>query len=327
MMIYSDLCSGLRLAVSRFALAWTLVCVAGCASNQKATPTGPARVSVEVHRGLANVSAWPTETLPRVEVVVDVSSSMRSFVGSVSRADAAQSGAMQLIQSLPSGTEIGLHALGHVRGGACTAPQPLTNAFEVVRRETLEGRIAALRSQSESSLAETLLGVHKELSEAGAAGRARVVVYTDLEDGNCGGDLCAAAQEIIGAGGQIDLVLLGTARPPACLRGLTPGGAPPGPLATTLVPAAPTYQIVEVERTSTSFDEGTGAQTVTGRTGGQSVEVRPGLVMLTVDLDTPERIGPFNAPAGTETRVRVIDFPTASPPLRSWRVERQGFDW
>ncbi len=321
----SILCFPLRFATPCAAIA--LAFVSACASTSQDVPTGPARVSVEVHRGLASVSTWPTETLPRVEIVVDVSSSMRSSLGGVARVDAARSGAIQLMESLPSGTEIGLYALGHTRGGACTAPQPLTNALEIERRETLVARVASLRSQSESSLAETLHAVHKEMSEVGASSRARVVVYTDLDDGNCGGDFCAAAQEIVGAGGQLDLVLLGVASPPACLRGLTPGGVPPGPLATTLVPPSPTYQLVEVERTSTSFEEGTGEQTVTGRTGGQSVEVRAGLVMVTVDLDTPERIGPFNAPAGKETRVRVLDFPTSNPPLRSWRVEREGFDW
>lgn len=309
-------------------LVWALLFfVFGCAAHPREVPSGPAHVSVEVHRGLSSVSTWPTDAAPRVAIVVDVSASMRSFLGNVPRIDAAQSGALQWIQSLPSGTEIDLYALGHLRGDSCTAPQSLTNALEVLSRDVLAARVATLRSQSESSLAQALQVVQKELSDSGAAGRARVVVYSDFEDAPCGGDLCAAAQEIVGAGGQIDFVLLGTAKPPACLRSLTPGGAPPGPLATTLIPTAPTYRIVEVERTSTSFEEGTGGQTVTGRTGGQSVEVRAGLVMVTVDLDTPERIGPFNAPAGKETRVRVIDFPTANPPLRSWRVEREGFDW
>ncbi len=59
-----------------------------------------------------------------------------------------------------------------------------------------------------------------------------------------------------------------------------------------------------------------------GRAGGTPVAVPPGLIALVIKLHPLEIVGPFQAPAGIQTTVRFLAFPQATPPVRTWRVER-----
>ncbi|RIK89657.1 MAG: hypothetical protein DCC71_25880, partial [Proteobacteria bacterium] len=60
-----------------------------------------------------------------------------------------------------------------------------------------------------------------------------------------------------------------------------------------------------------------------GRAGGGFVPVPPGVVTLLVQLDPPERIGPFLLRAGDAARVRILEEATgAGAPVRTWRLER-----
>lgn len=59
-----------------------------------------------------------------------------------------------------------------------------------------------------------------------------------------------------------------------------------------------------------------------GRTGEGAVAVPPGVVVLAVDLDPPERVGPFRLDAGAAAHVRILDTFDAALPSRIWRLER-----
>jgi hypothetical protein len=101
----------------------------------------------------------------------------------------------------------------------------------------------------------------------------------------------------------------------------SPRASGPGPSALRLSPPEPTFR---VEAASPDDPDAPARILAEGRAGAEPVQVAPGLVELALDLEPPERIGPFQVAPGSRTRVRVLDYPRADPPTRIWRVEREG---
>jgi hypothetical protein len=175
--------------------------------------------------------------------------------------------------------------------------------------------VGALRAGGEGSIAIALREVQTELDAAGATPRARIVVFSDAEPA-CGGDLCAAARGIVGAGGWVELRAAGDAPAPACLAALRPS-APPSWASALTAPPRPSFRVVAAEGDVATI-------LASGEAGSGPVAAPAGLVALDVDVRPPERIGPFRLPEGERVRVRLLDFPGASPPQRAWQVERSG---
>jgi hypothetical protein len=102
---------------------------------------------------------------------------------------------------------------------------------------------------------------------------------------------------------------------PALLAVDVYGGSVPAPGATA--PPAVAFRVLAAED-----DAEAGRVVATGRTGEGAVSVPAGVVTLAVDLDPPERVGPFRLEPGDAARVRILDTFDAALPSRIWRIER-----
>lgn len=295
--------------------AWVAsVVLGGCALTPTAPEApAPARVAIEVHSGFAERLE---DRAPRVEMLVDVTTSMQARSGSgPSHVESALDEAESLLQSLPEGSEITLRALGH-RSQQCDAGERLIGLAIPTDRGSFAHRLRGLEPRAEGSLAAALEDIGRDLEGRRRALRGtRVVVFTDLDD-SCGGDLCEAARSVVGAGGWLEVMTVGEAALPTCLAELGPDSGGDGPVPDWLNPPAPAF-VVESRHDDALV-------TIAGRPGKKGVEVSPGLITVRIDLDPPEDVGPFRLGPGELALVRLLDFPGAVPPMRTWRVERGG---
>lgn len=283
-----------------------------CAAFER--PVAPnAAVAIEIWSGYAQPPSLPPARPGHVEVLLDVSRSMRAATGDgPPRYAAAREAAARLVYDLPDTTWLGVSALGLARGASCTAATRLARGAPPGFRPELTSNLRHLAPASEGSLGLALLGIAGELGDA--AEGARVVVFTDL-GGECGGDLCAAAGELVAAGAQLDLVVLGDAPAPACLARLGPRAAPSLALMREAERQPPAFR-VEPQGGDVPPTERVIAR---GRADGRPVRVPPGPVLLVLEMEPPSVIGPIELAEGTTTRVRVLDFPALASHVREWR--------
>ncbi|MDJ0866733.1 MAG: hypothetical protein QNK03_11540 [Myxococcota bacterium] len=294
-----------------------LLLVVACARPVGTAPVVPARVQVEVYRGLAAPPHGAGSHAPvRVDLVVDV---RRSTDRTASDPADARRGAAALIDALPAGTELTLRAVGHREGAGCTAAERLLGpAIPSVRTAWAE-RVRQLRPRAEGSLAEALDAVRQELRADGAAERTRVMVFSDFAPG-CGADLCESARALVESGAWVDFVAADAERAPACIERLQPVAAGPGPTVMRLSPPPPAFRVAAFAHAAPGDASRVLAE---GRAGAAPVEVAAGEITVHVQLDPPEQIGPLRVAPGSFTRVRLLDYPSALPPARIWRVERE----
>jgi hypothetical protein len=286
--------------------ASALLGLAGCLAPP---PPPNAWLEVDVARGLSAGSE--TAAPVRVEVVLDATPSMAVAArGRSSDLDAARAGAAQLLRALPPDVPATLVAFG-VSGPACEAP-PLVLGPESGRPAVLALRAEEMSPAAEASLASTLDSVAIALAEGKVAERTRVVVFTDLAS-QCGGDPCAAGEKLLATGATLDLVVLGEAQVPACLRSpVLPGGLP-----------ASVSRRTDADPVSFRLGAapaGPARAPADGVAGERAMPVDPGPAMVELALTPPLDVPVVLSPA-TLLRLRVIDFPGASPPLRNWLVE------
>ena len=143
----------------------------------------------------------------------------------------------------------------------------------------------------------------------------RVVLVADLEK-ECEADLCRASGALIEAGTWLDVVSLGAAPEPACLRERRPDVTRPGRRVRQATPAPPRFRI---ERPGSPAGEG--QLLAQGTTGGPPVRVPAGLVRVVIELDVEEWVGPFVVAPGERMRVRVQSFPRSPREARAWVVD------
>lgn len=291
---------------ARTLAALAALALAACASPTPAPKAStPARVAVDVARGGTGAPLPP----PRIALVVDATSSMRAPAASgVSRLAAAQTRAVEILETAPPEARLSVDAFGPGDGEACREPISLAAAGAGDR----QGAVDAVRELSpggEASLADALVAVGRGLQGSGVADGARVVALTDLDD-RCGGDLCAAVKALVDSGASLDLVVLGERPTPSCVLTAEPtagGGRPGSPGA---VSPAPGFRVLPA-----------GGAPVSGVAGGDPVTVAAGGARIEVALDPPLALGPLPLAPGSLLRVRVLDFPAASPPQREWVLD------
>ena len=270
-----------------------------------------AEVSVELWQGFARLPATPLPAAPRVEILLDVTTSMRTFSAAGPRHDrAAREAAAALVERLPDAATVGVDVLGLARRDRCNDPTRVAWGQASRLRALLATRLRGVEPAGEGSVAAAL----EELARKRAAElhETRVVVLTDLDD-SCGGDLCAAAESVVEAGARLELVLFGDAAAPVCLSELHAASEPHAASLPAPAPIAFRVQDHRVTRVTR------GAVLARGRTDGRPLEVPGGPALLVVEMDPPARIGPMLLAPGTRTRVRMLDFPTLRPHVREWR--------
>ena len=293
-----------RVLALRLALSFGAFSLLACAQAPAAPAPEPARVTVEVLSG----SSSPAAPSPgAVAVVIDASSSMRApAAAGVSRLAAAQTRAREVIESLAPGTLVLVEVAGGAGSGACAAPARVTPL--TADTAAASAAVAKLAPGADAALAAALQDAARSLAATASGGR--VIAFTDLAD-DCGGDLCAAASAVVAAGASLDLVVLGDRPTPSCVESAG-GAAPAGPVAER--PAGP----VRFDVTPAS------GSAVAGVAGAPPVAVPAGPVRIVVALTPPFELGPVTLGPGAVARVRVLDFPAASPPIREWSFELLG---
>ena len=273
-----------------------------------AAPQGPGRISVEVYQGLGGGASG--SFVPAVELLVDATPSMvASVAGSATRLEAAQAKAAELLASLPTGSQAGVSALGAAPGTKCPRAERLSPLRSAGDPE-LSNALSGLRAEAESSLAAALVALSNDLVSQGRARDTRVVVFSDL-DGSCGGDLCAAAAQLVATGAWLDVALLGDAPIPACLADLRPSAEQPGALVRALTRPTPAWHLVGPGDAQPPV--------VADIAGPHALDAAPGEWSLGLDLERPTVLGPLRVAAGRLTRVRVLAF-SGGPPRFVWEM-------
>lgn len=288
---------------------------AGAALSLACAPVSPsdeeARVSVEVFSGFTQPGVPVEDAVPRterVEVLVDVTTSMAAPTGvGPPRHAASRGAAARLIRALPGDRAIGLHAVGFAQVEGCQPAFRVGQSEPGTARDALLRELDALEPAGEGSIALALDGLRVFLALTEHLDGSRIVVLSDLGD-ECGGDLCATVADVVAGGGRVDFVLFGGREAPACLEEVEPAWR-------SAAPPPPAFRVVA--------DEG-GATLATGRADGAPRAAPPGLVWLEVDLVPPLRAGPVRLATGATTRLRVLDFPALDPPVREWAWETDG---
>ena len=269
----------------------------------------PAEVSIEILPGLATREPIPAPESERVEVLLDVTTSLRAGPAGVTNFLAARTAAARFVHSLPDSTPLRVHALGLTPGRSCESASLLDPRQRAPSHAALAAQVASLVPAGEGSLAVALAELRSVLAEGGDPERSRVVVFSDLGS-ECGGDLCTAAELLLDAGARIDFVVLGDAATPACFGALVP--ADRWQHAPVLDP--PDYRIVAYDPSP----EREPLVLAEGRADGRRQPVPSGPVTIQLGLDPPALLGPLVLSPGTLTRVRVIEFPGLDPPVREW---------
>jgi hypothetical protein len=274
------------------------------------TPAAPAEVSIEILGGYALRPRAPAPGPERVELLVDVTTSLRSGAAGAESFRAARSAAARFLDGLPAETPIGVRALGLTPGRSCASAVLLTGGRRALARAEVRRRVGNLYPAGEGSLAVALAELGGALSARGELAHSRVVVFSDL-GAECGGDLCTAAEMLLDAGARLDFVVLGDAAAPACFETLTPK-EPPADESLRL--QAPVFRIV-------AYDPGPEREPfllAEGRADGSRRRIPAGPVTVLIGFDPPSLIGPLVLSPGTWTHIRVVEFPGLDPPVREW---------
>ncbi|MBW1688396.1 MAG: VWA domain-containing protein [Deltaproteobacteria bacterium] len=276
-------------------------------------PAPEAQVAVEILPGFTQLPEAPRPSAERVEILLDLTTSMREATpGGPARFVAAREAAVRLLEALPEETALGLRALGVANGAPCVEPTQIAEAGgSESSRSRLVSYLRAIQPASEGSLGAALEALQRDLGDEVA--RSRVVLFTDL-GAECGGDLCVAGSTLVAAGAQLDLVLLSDAVLPECFARFAPAD-PPRAAAAVTPPPEPSYR-VEAHAPESEHE---GKLLARGSADGSPIQVPAGAAVVTLEMDPPSIIGPMLLSPDALTRVRVLDFPTLDPHVREWR--------
>ena len=294
----------------RHGALWLLALLAAAACQGGPLPTAPAaEVSIEILGGFALRPPVPAEP-ERVELLIDVTTSLRAGPAGAEHFRAARSAAARFLTQLPADTALGVGVLGLTPGRDCASATRLGGARRELSRAQFGRRVETLHPAGEGSLAVALAELRGALSASEDLARSHVVVFSDLGS-ECGGDLCDAAEMLLDSGAQLDFVVLGDAEPPACFDSLTPEEPERDD---SLVQDPPVFRIV-------AYDPGPEREPfllAEGRADGTRRRVPAGPVTVLVGFDPPSLIGPLVLSPGTWTHIRVVEFPALDPPVREW---------
>jgi hypothetical protein len=273
-------------------------------------PAVPAEVSIEILPGFASAPPAPAPQRERVEVLLDVTTSLRAGAPGAEHFRAARRAAARFLARVPAETPVGVRALGLTPGNGCASTTLLGAGGRGSTPGELARQVERLEPAGEGSLAVSIAELRGVLAATGDLAGSRVVVFSDLGS-ECGGDLCTAAELLLDAGARLDFVVLGDAAAPACLADLAPSQPTFGIAA---APDPPVFRIV-------AYDPGTAREPFAlaeGYADGSRRRVPAGPVTILLGLDPPALIGPLMLSPGTWTHVRVVEFPALDPPVREW---------
>ncbi|WP_423791068.1 VWA domain-containing protein [Micromonospora cathayae] len=171
--------------------------------------TGPAPAAADDHD-----DDEPPPEPPRVELVLDVSGSMRAAdIGGRTRIAVAQQAFNEVVDALPDETQLGIRVLGATYPGkdkkvGCRDTQQIVPVGPVDRNQA-KAAVATLRPTGFTPVGLALREAAKDLG-TGATTR-RIVLITDGEDTCAPPDPCEVARELAAQGTKLVVDTLGLA--------------------------------------------------------------------------------------------------------------------
>jgi hypothetical protein len=279
-----------RLAIAGGLAALACAAVEPEPSELFAPPAPAAQLAVEILPGFRQPPEAPRPYAERVEILLDLTTSMREATpGGPARFAAVREAAVRLLEALPEETAIGLRVLGVANGAPCAEPTQIARAgASEASRSRLVSYVRSIQPASEGSLGAALEALHRDLADEVA--RSRVVLFTDL-GAECG-----------------DAVL------PECFARFAPAD-PPRAAAPVTLPPVPTFRV----EAHAPESEQPGKLLARGSADGSPIRVPAGPATVTLEMDPPSIIGPMLLSPDALTRLRVLDFPTLDPHVREWR--------
>ncbi|MEV5505655.1 VWA domain-containing protein [Streptomyces orinoci] len=180
----------------------------------------------------ASAAEGPPKDSPKVELVLDVSGSMRARdIDGQSRISVAQQAFDEVIDALPQGVRLGIRTLGSEYPGedktvGCKDTKQLYPVGQVDRTEA-KTAVATLRPTGWTPIGLALRSADQDLGTDG--GTRRVVLITDGEDDCAPPDPCDVARELAANGTHLTIDTLGLAHDDKtraqleCIAGATGG--------------------------------------------------------------------------------------------------------
>lgn len=180
--------------------AATMWAVIGLAGSYGLSNTGALHVAADLPR-----VDKPTRNL---EIVLDVSGSMRSKLGTSTRWNTALAVLKQLLGVLTDDTSVGLRVYGHryapTEARSCTDTEAIVPIAKIDRTRILTAA-SNLAPRGQTPLAYSVLQTPADLR---AAGGGAVIVITDGEE-SCRGDLKKTAAQLKASGVDVNLNIVG----------------------------------------------------------------------------------------------------------------------
>lgn len=179
---------------------WPVICLAGTSIDIAPEPTGRLRV----------VSGIPQAKRPtrNLEIVLDLSGSMRQPLGKSTRWQTALNVFNQVVAKLPDDFNVGLRVYGHRLPSS--SPQTCRDTELLVPitkldRNRLTSALRGLKPRGETPLVYSALQAGDDLK---ARGGGSVILITDGEE-SCKGDLAKAGARLRAAGFNLTLNIVG----------------------------------------------------------------------------------------------------------------------
>lgn len=160
-------------------------------------------------------AAVPEAEAPRVELVLDVSGSMRAAdVGGATRISVAKHAFDEVVDALPETTQLGIRVLGATYAGSdkkvgCQDTQQIVPVGAVDAAQAKDA-IAALEPTGFTPVGLALRQAAKDLGDAAPA--RRIVLITDGQDTCTPPDPCSVARELAAQGTSLTIDTLGLSK-------------------------------------------------------------------------------------------------------------------
>lgn len=256
----------------------TMWAVIGLASAYGPEPTGALQV---VRQG----GDKPT---PRaLEIVLDVSGSMKAKLGSATRWDIALQVLKEVVDSLPEDLQVGLRVYGHRHSSkspeTCTDTELLV-PLAPLDRERIKAAVSELRPRGETPLVHSTL---QTIGDLGATGGGSVILITDGEE-SCKGNLKTAAAKLKASGLNLKLNIVGftlkgrSAESQLSALARSAGGRYYGAQDDEQLSRA--VKLAAMENLPYDVLDASGKVVASGRTSEYSRELPPGEYRIRVDL-------------------------------------------
>ena len=221
-----------------------------------------------------------------LEIVLDVSGSMKAALGKTTRWQTALDTLKEVVAALPEDLNVGLRVYGHrysSKSAQTCQDTELVVPIAPLDRERIIATATALKPRGETPLVRSIL---KTVGDLKSAGGGSVILITDGEE-SCKGDTKAAAREIKVSGVNISLNIVGftltgkaVEAELAALAGSTRGryySAQDGAQLSRAV------KLAALSRLSYEVRDGDGKLVASGQTSELSRELPPGTYRIRVD--------------------------------------------